>query len=70
LEVSNNIIVTHGQIEREVSLPVVSFIHNFEEYSIHQVIKQEFDIFTEFLNFKIMNLNSCLEILSIIGKGE
>ena len=66
---SNNII-THLHKKGEVSLPIVSFVHNFEVNFISQKIKQEFDVLTKFLDFIVVNFNPRFEVLNIIRERQ
>jgi len=68
--VSYNNIVTQGKRKGEEYSPIVSFVHNFEVNIIQEVIKQEFEVLTEFLHFVVVNLYSCLEIFDVIGEAE
>ncbi len=67
---SNNIIVTQGKRNGDVTPHIVSFIHNFEINIVEEVIKHQFDILTEFLNLIVVNLNPSFEVFDVIGEGQ
>ena len=60
-----------SELQKKRGFPLsASFGHNFEINFVHQIIKNELNILTEFVHLIVMNLNPCFEIFHIIRERK